>query len=445
MALGDLDRDGYDDLGISRQGETNERASLEVFWGRAGTYRPGRRRDRAAPRRSVNPPHAAGEPGGGLHTIYPLYATSGDFDLNGRLNLAIGEPVRRLTDIAQKTLDAEERGHVYVLWDVADHGSEQLLCSADLVTVGEEDGDQLGWLPSQPAVDWNGDLYPDLLVGATRADVYFGELLHDAGKTYLLAGCVRPIASLQGGDPQVLSNDSVAGSGNFVTGQFGPLTLEGGTDRWFEFTTLGDGAPVRMWPCCPWRKRPVPCSSGGQWGRRGWRDGSHERPYRVEGDVRPQWVMELDLGTLLPYMAAIGTESDPLTALQLQLDYFDFAQALPYDSSMPLSSPPIALNGKLIFPSQRIRLCSKRPVIHGRYGHRNAHRVLFGRIAGHPQPHMADELFYFTADDGSTGWTVPQQRHRGRSTTRCGSGFGFSRSNPTRLTPVGDSLYFLTR
>ena len=197
-----------------------------------------------------------------------------------------------------------------------------------------------------------------------------------------------------GGDPQVLSNHSVAGSGNFVTGQFGPLTLEGGTERWFEFTTLGDGTPgtyVAVLPVAEEARSLLVRPSDGAVV-----DGEIDRTsdrIAFEGDVRPQWVMELDLGTLLPYMAEIGTEFDLLTALQLQLDYVDFAQALPYDSSMPLSSPPIALNGKLIFPSQRIRLCSKHPLVDGRYGRReHAHRVLFGRIAGHPQPHMGGRV-----------------------------------------------------
>ncbi|MEQ1825946.1 MAG: LamG-like jellyroll fold domain-containing protein, partial [Pirellula sp.] len=102
-------------------------------------------------------------------------------------------------------------------------------------------------LPSQPNVDLNADGLSDLVIG----EAYGGSLSRNAGRINVLYGQRRPRVLPTSFD--VLENWSVAGSGSFVkdsgTGQPArfdeggiPFTFAPGTtERWFQFTTVGDG------------------------------------------------------------------------------------------------------------------------------------------------------------------------------------------------------------
>ncbi len=165
-ALGDLNRDGYDDVGISRGGESAQRASLEVFFGsttpqfHAGTSVVPLLGDL-----SIRRTDAANVPEG-LSLRGPLDVTAGDFDRDGLMDLAIGETSRTVTNAANEILDRDTQGHLYVFWQVADWGAELLLADADVMVDGEETFDMFGRLPSDPGLDLNGDRFADLIVGA---------------------------------------------------------------------------------------------------------------------------------------------------------------------------------------------------------------------------------------------------------------------------------------
>ena len=181
-----------------------------------------------------------------------LTVTAGDFDHDGRADLAIGEPSQTITTSLANTpqaddiLDHSSRGNLYVFWNIASH-DKLLLADRDLQIAGQEEFDRLGTLNRSPAIDVTGDGVDDLLVGAAGADVNLAGTLKDrAGAVYVLAGTARENPAALPADftelvsPGAASNVLVKDS----TGQ--PFSIDdtleiGQTDRWYSFTTLGDG------------------------------------------------------------------------------------------------------------------------------------------------------------------------------------------------------------
>jgi ELWxxDGT repeat protein len=266
FALGDLNRDGYDDFAIGSDKETEASGSLLVYYGRAsyatktfGASTAEFRVSRLAP----------GELGGGATVEGVVYATAGDFDGDGEMDLAVGDPFQRRLGGDKAVVDLQSRGTVSIFWSIVDRhlpGTAQtrlVLSQADVIIQGEHNGDQLGFLPATPALDLDRDGLADLLAGAPSATVLGTQLFDAGGRVYVLYGARTPdpaeVARL--GGATTLSNRPVTGSGDFLVARsdgqpehFGGQDIDGdGTDdfrlpvgvaeRWFGFTTLGDGQP----------------------------------------------------------------------------------------------------------------------------------------------------------------------------------------------------------
>ena len=278
-ALGDINNDGYDDFAVGRTEEgrasagnvTTREGGLLIYTGKAdfgpATVKLGSADAAITVRRD-----AAGSIPEGIVFKGALYATSGDFNADGKADLLVTEPTRTLTPVGSQTvLDQDERGTAYVLFSIAERGDNVLLTDANAALRGEFEFDRLGTLALQANIDINHDGLDDLLIGAAGADRVTTSLTPAAGKLFVIYGASTP-PELPPGDQIVdLVNLTVTGSGDFLvdrgTGRAEmfqndangdgiidttDFTLNAGTsDRWYRFTTLGDGQPgsfIRITP-----------------------------------------------------------------------------------------------------------------------------------------------------------------------------------------------------
>jgi ELWxxDGT repeat protein len=241
--VGDLNRDGYDDMALSSAHEdgSSDAGALFVFFGGpdfSGDLDPAHAdlvfsRDEAA----TLPPGAFFEGG--------LQATAGDYNADGRMDLVIGEPWRAMK-LDSLEADRNDRGRVYIYFSAAEGNVRRALSEADVILEGEFEFDALGTLTTRPAADINGDGIHDLMLGAAGADGVVEGLVSGAGRVYLVPGTAKLFELPD--EFEILTNWTVTGSGDFIvdrgTGQpevFEYSFEDGQNERWFRLTTLGDG------------------------------------------------------------------------------------------------------------------------------------------------------------------------------------------------------------
>jgi len=243
-AVGDLNGDGYDEIVLSTAREDATSGALFVFFGQAILPTSLDRDD--ADLVFARDGAAALQPDSRF--VGPLQATAGDMNADGRMDLVIGEPVRELAvGVGGQVLDRNEEGRVYVFFSAADdQGQTRVLSQADARLKGEFEFDVFGSLSGRPATDLNGDGVHDLLIGAAGASGVIDGIVPEAGRVYVVPGAPA-LFDL----PDVfdfLANLTVTGSGDFLvdegTGrpaEFSSTFAPGESERWFRFTTLGDG------------------------------------------------------------------------------------------------------------------------------------------------------------------------------------------------------------
>jgi hypothetical protein len=173
LAAGDFDGDGIDSLAVGSPGENSSAGSVYVIQGSASglTATGGQLLTEGA----FGIPDA---PEGGEQFGYAL--ASGDFDDDGRADLAIGVPY--------EDLPAADAGSVTVVFGgatglVLGSGVESWSQNSSLVADASESGDAFG--AALDAGDFDGDGVTDLAVGVP------GETLDDILVTYIGAGALH--------------------------------------------------------------------------------------------------------------------------------------------------------------------------------------------------------------------------------------------------------------
>ncbi|MCA9091868.1 MAG: VCBS repeat-containing protein [Planctomycetaceae bacterium] len=230
MSLGDLNGDGYDDFAITQEqsGASGVDHQILIYFGAATIP--------AQPRITIT------REGLSSGLMVKLTPTSGDFDGDGRLDLAI------LETVTQASTGIQLSGRVY-LFKAAQLTTDASLKLTDAVQVIESDAVSglVNHISSTPNLDIDGDGLADLLLGAGNANISADNVLPKAGKVFLVRGS-------RGGTPptnfDVFTNRTIAGNGDYVvnlaTGRPSELPAaltEGESSAWYRFTTLGDGLP----------------------------------------------------------------------------------------------------------------------------------------------------------------------------------------------------------
>ncbi len=268
--VGDVNLDGYDDLAFSRNFESAAvRGSSFVIAGSSGMLRSvtGNVTNMSAVQSGTSSSLLIAEfrrslPSGKLANGTPQL-TAGDFDGNGRIDIAIGLPDASTSDtVGGPTTVANDANQVYVFYDKGNirQGTQTPLAarqlslnSANAVLRGEQPGQQFGYLSLTPSIDLDNNGVSDLLVGAPNVSVsngLTGGVFSNAGRIYAIYGIGR--TETLPASASVLANRSVEGLGDFVVEQsngqtfqaFGQLLPTGANvpnEQWYRFKTLGDG------------------------------------------------------------------------------------------------------------------------------------------------------------------------------------------------------------
>ena len=270
FAVGDTNLDGYSEFAFGRSVESN---TGEQGGNAAGGLfvLAGSRDYNAAGATWVGHPGSHAVAGSGRDVVLveiqrdiavgqmahgSLQLTSGDFDGNGRADLAVGTPLSffstaRTEDPVDKEPDPSAE-RLYVLWDIADveldvdRGVTTLVVSlseAGAMLSGEAAAGQnglythgnFGYLPGTCAIDLDLDRVDDLLVGAPAAHVDTAVATAGAGRVYVVYGAPRSYQLPTSGTTW-LANRDVPGSGLYVvappTGQpFRAPRICSGPDR----------------------------------------------------------------------------------------------------------------------------------------------------------------------------------------------------------------------
>ncbi|MCA9242283.1 MAG: FG-GAP repeat protein, partial [Planctomycetales bacterium] len=258
-ALGDIDHDGYDDFALGDY----DGGGARLFFGKAiweshvtGTlgepfYGDITLRRDGTKQRPLD-----------FRYLGNIAITAGDFDGNGYVDLAVGDPSHRVVTPlddpwTEVTLGGMSRGELRLLPDLLarveleDRRTSRslVLLPAEPAFVGVGGADRFGTLSATPFLDLNGDGIHDLLIGAPGAP---GTLDGDdpgAGRVYLVYGAAAS-DPLTFDEFEILANRTVTGSGDFVVnrgdgrGFSENLTLASGeSEQWFRFASLGDALP----------------------------------------------------------------------------------------------------------------------------------------------------------------------------------------------------------
>ncbi|MDA1013984.1 MAG: tandem-95 repeat protein, partial [Planctomycetota bacterium] len=280
-AVGDLNRDAKEDIALIRRLEGGGFAdgSVQILYGEASMLPT----SSSFPKPPLNLSAAsinihrvpASELPKGLAIRGPIDVASGDFDNDGRMDLATSQFASETRNSGGELLNLQTRGRVDVLWSIAELASPVILSDTAANLIGDEraehvtihaarDLDGFSFLPAN-RMDINRDGFDDLLIGAPAADVLSTTVLDQAGAIYALLGTPRRLMLPADKDVVELANETFTGIGDVLTDQgkgrpevfsndpngdgvpdTNKFTLAGPNsppqeEAWYRFTIVGDG------------------------------------------------------------------------------------------------------------------------------------------------------------------------------------------------------------
>ena len=464
--IGDVNRDGCDDIAVTRTKEDAgmARGSVFLYYGPLSTSSP----ERAAEADVIIRRVGDGVLPVGTWIEGPIAVTAGDFDGIRTPDLAISQPWSRLTD-GSTTFDEQSRGIVHVIWDVALQASGLVLVAGPvdlggdglqdmLAVTGQSEGDQFGTLPATPNLNLDNDRYDDLVIGASLADSVGQSVKQDAGKIYAVYGSPRRLV-LPGLDAVVeLTNRSFTGLGDRLvdpaTGRpvtFTDLDTDGdGTidttdftlgpsqdERWYRFTTAGDGKAgnvIRVLPTAYADRNVILDGAAGYMNLYEYNNvHDTESVLQVGGDYNYNGLFDFDLTSLLEQLgdpnAVEKAELILRAMIQPNLGFYD-------------PGAYVTMNGKAYFlgldsAGGADRFCVTDGTIQN--------TLALARVEA-KDPHKivaAGGALFFVARDSGAGYELWASDGTGEGTKRVTDIFpGTGDANISQLTAFGGSVYF---
>lgn len=249
--LGDLEADGRADLGLAFRvralAPSGPATAAAVVFGSSTSVASGNLPVGLTVVDPILRPEGT-DPAATLYVTSQYTMTSGDFDGDGRRDLAVGRPFLSIwnNQYAQAPVSVSNAGQAWVLTNLPGAGNTINLASAVTTMKGSRPDALFGLLPANPTLDLDGDLRHDLLIGAAFED------LEVAGEIFTGGGVIRNrVADVPRStvtlptDAVLIANDdgrylasTQVGAAIDKTGQ----TLNGST-RWYTFETRGGTAP----------------------------------------------------------------------------------------------------------------------------------------------------------------------------------------------------------
>ena len=230
VALGDTNQDGYSEFSAVRQDTAGDDSEVIVYRGSADTVSLATSIRRNGPTENVS---------------VTLTPSLGDFNGDENQDLAILESIRSTSGSTPIS------GRVYVFTSIASKfgASNITLANADSIIDSNPSTGILSSIASSSNADLDADGLDDLIVGASSATGTLNSVRSIAGRVFVIEGARKQVQIPNDGI-DVLTNRTITGSGDYLvdraTGQPESFTrsLSGSqSEKWFKFTTLGDGLP----------------------------------------------------------------------------------------------------------------------------------------------------------------------------------------------------------
>ena len=250
--VGDLNKDGYDDLVFARNQEDGglQKGSVFGFYGSGDLLHTGIVDVTTSEADFSLSRFTPEEQAAGLALFGNLSITAGDFDGDKKPDLAMGETYSYLVGAGATQLDFQQQGSVSVIYDAASKfksNKQRRLADVglvDILMVGEDVSDQFGQLPRTPNVDFNKDGRSDLVAGALGVNGETQGFVSSTGKVYFLEGGAATVPVPSQDQATLLTNNPQGGLVNPGTNQpivFDLQLAQDQSNATFQFTTMGDG------------------------------------------------------------------------------------------------------------------------------------------------------------------------------------------------------------
>ena len=321
ILIADLNVDGQDDVVLARERENGDLFSDALLIYSSGDF------DGSIPIAADNSDDASLRVRGLGPGIFDTALTAGDFDGDGKVDLAIGRSRERFGDSSVTVLFEILAGAP--VREVTDAFGDARPDALRLETTGSDGG--FGRL-ANASIDVTGDRIDDLLIGSPGAETTNGVL--DGGSVVLVPGGQRRLPLPDLSQLTEISNDSIRGLGDIVDGNRGLIETEQSLAAlqeidWIRFQTTGDGEAGQFLSIDSGGGFPTELSIAGRGGELTTSGGLSDDVPRPEATSEKTAIIEFDLSGIL----AAYEDSDQITGAAITLS--GAGQSAPLDLTRP--------------------------------------------------------------------------------------------------------------